>query len=462
MRTPLGFALVASLGTSGCLVCNELYPGDACGPAAEATNPTSDSGDSSSSDSGESGSNTSSDTSDTSTSTESETSTQSGTDTTPGPQTLYDIQNGSVPPGTPVDVVGVWVTATASEGFFAQEIAGGAYSGIYVEVGGRGPDIAGLAIGDLVDLNGVVAEVAGRTEIDASAGAVVETGTIAPIAPDLVDLADLDFAVAEPWESVFVRLEGNFGVSALFPAGFVLDATLAVNDLLYDPIADPLEFPDLGVGASLTGIQGIVDFDLDFALAPRGASDFAGYVPPVKSVDDLVPGDLVITEIMFDPNKNNCPEPGCEWIEVYNATLGPVELLGLRIQDAQLSVAFEGHVLTGLVVPAGGYVWIGHLAMDWPYAQGADAYMGAAPPFNNTGSDSAAILNNLAILDQSAAYTAQGASDDGVSWKLRGPATPSAIANDDPANWCFSTTAFDVDFGSPRAANESDCNPNLP
>jgi hypothetical protein len=385
--------------------------------------------------------------------------------------TIYEIQDGTVPSNTQVEVADVWVTAVRTGGFFAQETPGGQYSGIWVYVGNMGPDISDLAIGDIVGIAGEATEFGGLTEIDASLGNVLEIGSIAPIVPDVIATADLAANMGEPWESVYVRVEGELTVSALPGMGEFeisdVDGSAIIDNYFYNLIADGgADFPSFGFGATFTGIQGIVNLNLDlFKLAPRSAGDFEGYMAsnnPVVGIDDLVPGDLVITEIMFDPNKNACTEPGCEWIEVYNATANPVDLLGLRIQDSQLSMAAEGDIVVSLVVPAGGYVWLGHSANNWPYVIQADAYMGNNPSFNNSGTDSAAILNSLEILDQTALYTTQAALDNGISWKLKGPGAPSAADNDMAGNWCFSTTAFDVDFGSPKQANEADCNPNVP
>jgi hypothetical protein len=405
---------------------------------------------------------------DTTTDTETETATES---TGGGTVTIYEIQDGTVPSDTQVEVLDVWVTAVRTTGFFAQEMLGGPNSGIWVYVGNDGPDISGLAIGDVVEITGLATEFGPLTEIDANLGTVVEIGSIAPIVPDVITTADLAADVGEPWESVYVRVEGDISVSALpgFDEFEITDAegSAIVDNYLYNLIADgDVDFPLFGFGATFTAIQGVVNASQDqFKLAPRSAGDLEGYMPPanpVVGIDDLVPGELVITEIMYDPNKNACTEPGCEWIEVYNASNNQVDLLGLRIQDSQLSMAAEGEIMISLVVPPGGYVWLGHSAMNWPYAMQADAYMGSNPSFNNSGSDSAAILNSVEILDQTALYATQGATDNGISWKLKGGDVPSAAANDVAGNWCWSTTAFDVDFGSPAAANEAGCNPNLP
>ena len=486
----LALGLVLSLGT-GCPsddttdgVANETGSGtaDEVGTDSSSTSSTTDTGTTTDTSTTESTTESTTDTgTDTTTDTGTDTTTDTGTDTTTDttttdtgmtdPVTIYAIQDGTVPTNSDVEVIGVWVTAIRSNGFFAQETPGGQNSGVYVYVSAMGPDISGLAIGDVVDITGLATEFGGLTEIDAAAGTVIETGSIAPILPDVITSADLVSNVAEPWESVYVRIEGDIAVSAL-PGGdeFQItdpDGNAIIDNYLYNLIVNGgPDFPNFGIDATFTAIQGIVNVNADvFKLAPRFASDLEGYMEsanPVLGVDDLSAGDLVITEIMYDPNKNNCTEPGCEWIEVYNGSGSTVDLLGLRIQDSQLSMAAQGTIMTSVIVPAGGYAWLGHSAMGWPYVMQADGYMGNNPSFNNSGSDSAAILNTMGILDQTAPYATQGAADNGISWKLKGPGLPDSVANDMAGNWCWSTTVFDVDYGTPKAANEAGCNPNLP
>ena len=205
--------------------------------------------------------------------------------------TLYAIQDGTIAEGSPVSVAGVIVTAVALDlsGLFAQEPDGGEYSGIWVAVGG-GPDISKLAVGDEVDLGGTTVEVAGRTAIDASAGSVTPTGVkgliVAP-EPLPIDVFSKP-ALAEPWESVLIRITGApLAVVGLLDGGeFKLvdkGVALAVDDFLFNVPADEVAFPGFGQGASFMQIAGVLnadgEFDL-FKLAPRRLEDLAGYKKP--------------------------------------------------------------------------------------------------------------------------------------------------------------------------------------
>lgn len=393
------------------------------------------------------------------------TSESSGTTEVAMDDTIYEIQDGTIPTGANVDVQGVIVTGVGGSAFFAQEPPGGQYSGVYVYVGAA-PTVS---VGDEVDLLGVTAEFNDLTEIDVTAGAVNPTGvTGLAVTPDLVGLDELTAAAGEPWESVFVRIEGMPLDVVNLPGFSEFDVseggpTTRIDNFLYSVFDFPMTYANFGVGASFTAIQGPVNFTFgEFKIAPREAADLEGYTegpPPMgTSVDDLVPGDLIITEIMFDPN---CASDNCEFIEIYNDSGVDISLLGLRIQDSNFSPAVQGVVAVDVPLMAGAYAVLGSDdAGIWPYAVPATAHYGTNPPFNNTG-DLAAILNSTEILDQTAVYPTFGASDNGRTWKLD-PMMIDAAANDVAGNWCFSTMVFDSpggidEYGTPGAANDAAC-----
>jgi len=208
-----------------------------------------------------------------------------------GGDTIYAIQNGTIAEASPVIVEGVIVTAVAPDlsGLFAQEPDGGEYSGIWVAVG-DGPDIAKLVVGDEVDLTGTTVELAGRTTIDAAAGSVTPTGVKGLlVAPEPLPIAVFSEPVlAEPWESVLIRISGApLTVVGLLGGGeFKLTdqgVALAVDDFLFNVPADAVAFPGFGPGATFTQIAGVVNADGEFdgfKLAPRRLEDLASYKKP--------------------------------------------------------------------------------------------------------------------------------------------------------------------------------------
>lgn len=205
--------------------------------------------------------------------------------------TIYEIQDGTIAEASPVVVERVIVSAVAPDlgGLFVQEPDGGKYSGIWVAVG-DGQDIAALAIGDEVDVLGVAAELGSRTAIDASAGGVTPTGVQGLVVePEpLLTEALTTPVLAEPWESVLIRISGApLAVAGIIDAGeFKLvdeDVALAIDDFLFDVPADGVAFPGFDVGATFTQIAGVLNADGDFdvyKLAPRRPDDLVGYQQP--------------------------------------------------------------------------------------------------------------------------------------------------------------------------------------
>ncbi|MEM7155449.1 MAG: lamin tail domain-containing protein [Myxococcota bacterium] len=392
---------------------------------------------------------------------------ETGTDTAEvEDDTIYEIQDGTIPSGTEVDVRGVIVTGVANSGFFVQEPFGGEYGGVYVYT--ETPPT--VLVGDEVDLRGIAAEFGELTEIDISRGMVSPTGVQDVIlSPAPIALSEISGGAGEPWEGVLVRIEGMpLSVVALpgsseFDVGGAGPETVRIDNFLYNVFDVPETYVDFGVDAGFMAINGPLNFNGgEFKVAPRSAEDLEGYVPGPglagTSVEDLVPGDLVITELMYDPG---CSSDTCEWIEIYNASGLEVNLFGLRIQDSALSEATQGVIMDDLLLADGEYAVLARGdAAGWPYAVAPTAYYGSNPGLNNTG-DFAVLANSTEVLDQTATYPNLGAADDGISWKLD-PTMIDGVANDMAANWCLSTVVFDSpggndELGSPGAANEAGC-----
>ena len=76
------------------------------------------------------------------------------------PVTIQEVQNDAMPPGTPVTLHGVVVTAIDNFGakigdIWVEEPEGGPFSGVHV-FGAASTDVAALAVGDIVDITGAV------------------------------------------------------------------------------------------------------------------------------------------------------------------------------------------------------------------------------------------------------------------------------------------------------------------
>lgn len=380
---------------------------------------------------------------------------------------IYEIQNGTIKENEAVDVQGVIVTGISATktGLFVQEPAGGQFSGVWVYVGKMGPDITGLAVGDEVDITGSILEFNDLTEIDASLGTVVATGVKGVnIMPEPLTLATLaDPVMAEPWEAVHIRVTGapldltqiNNLVEYLLKSG---NNGIIIDDLLYASLMDKASFPQIGIGASFTAAAGPLNQSIGvYKIAPRTKADLEGYKPPanpMNGVEDLKAGDLVVSEIMFNPT---CAQDNCEWIEVYNNTASAVDLMGLVIQDDAQNPNAQGKVTVPAIVDPGKFVVLGLKTMvTWPYAEPPAAFYGNNPLLGNSG-DQVFLKNSTLTIDSTAKYPTP-AMNEGHSFKLD-PTKLNAVDNDNAMNWCFSSVLFfmDKEWGSPKAANEAAC-----
>lgn len=174
---------------------------------------------------------------------------------------------------------------------------------------------------------------------------------------------------------------------------------------------------------------------------------------PVLGVEDLQPGELVITEVMWNPH---CSGDACEWIEILNTTDSPVNLLDLYVQDIDVSVANQGRVTVDLVVEPGGLAVITRGVSFWPYDFEPGAVYGPNPGFNNDQPEAVVIRNSTAVLDETAVFLLD--VEEGVAWSLSG-ASLDAVSNDSAGSWCGATavmqTVSTTEFGSPGVLNES-------
>ncbi len=98
---------------------------------------------------------------------------------------------------------------------------------------------------------------------------------------------------------------------------------------------------------SANWLQSTATYGSDGAVGTPGTANFAGGGMPVAG-----PGDIVITELMIDPDGTEAER---EWFEVLNTTSNPIDLQNWVIGDIS-SGASKSHLInTSVVVPAGGY-----------------------------------------------------------------------------------------------------------
>ena len=192
---------------------------------------------------------------------------------------------------------------------------------------------------------------------------------------------------------------------------------------------------------------------LGLALAAC-SSDRAGDGGSSSGDCDLLAGDLVITEVMANPEGT---DTGQEYFEVYNASSETIDASGLTLVYSLADGENEKtHDVEELSIEPGAYVALG------------TADPAALPDYIGYGfaNDLGALRNGGALLalrcgdeevDRIEYASAEGSA--GVAWGLDGAIAPDHIANDDPENFCGATTEFaGGNFGTPGAANDA-CTP---
>jgi cysteine-rich repeat protein len=177
-------------------------------------------------------------------------------------------------------------------------------------------------------------------------------------------------------------------------------------------------------------------------------------LPPPKP-QQLAKGDLVVTEIMFDPVAAE-PSAG-EWFEVKNHTDTPIDVNGLTLTD-DVNDNHVVHTCLPLMVKPGGVL---------TFAQSSDTTKnGGFKPDYVYGQDMILGINDKIILR--AEYSDSDNLDvDSVAWGFKWPlkayhgkamsldvTTTTADDNDAFGSWCPSSKAMsDGDSGSPGSVN---------
>ena len=171
----------------------------------------------------------------------------------------------------------------------------------------------------------------------------------------------------------------------------------------------------------------------------------------------ILPGDLVITEVMANPAGT---DTGQEWFEIYNATSEAIDLDGMllayhKVDDSEVN----GHPIRDLVIEPGDYLVVG----------GVDSELKPDYVDYGFGNDLGSFINGGAVLqlkcgdeviDETTYPDAE--SDDGVAFGLDGNVAPNSVANDAVSNFGPATVEFAASsFGSPGESNEP-CNLVVP
>ncbi len=223
----------------------------------------------------------------------------------------------------------------------------------------------------------------------------------------------------------------------------------------------------VGLGGWVAGATAyfqVYNLDLDVIGLTQFGGFSAGYdTASLPAAGTANAGDLVITEIMYDPGFPDVNDAEGEWLEVFNTTGSDIDIEYWTLRDQD----FDSHVIdnggAGVVVPAGGFAVLGNSA-DTSLNGGYTAnYV-----FNGTfGTPWAFLLSNsgdeIELVDgagtvvDGVAYTGGTPWPDGNGESIQlDAAATDATLNDDPANWCVAVTGFGAanQLGSPGSIND--------
>ena len=173
------------------------------------------------------------------------------------------------------------------------------------------------------------------------------------------------------------------------------------------------------------------------------------------------PGDLVITELHYNPHgASEAPilDGDGEWVEIYNATAAPIDLTGLTLKDDGKD---KYNVLGGTTtIPANGYLVFGR-TLD-KVANGNvvvhHAY-GNSITLGNSADSLVLVAGDVEIDRVVWATKAGWPAVVGKAIQMTGELL-DAKSNDSPAGWCAASTPLlgadgkpTGDFGTPGSAN---------
>lgn len=180
----------------------------------------------------------------------------------------------------------------------------------------------------------------------------------------------------------------------------------------------------------------------------------------VLTVDELLPGDLVITEMMGNPN---CTADNCEWFEVLNTTDLPIDLFGLGIGDRDdIASGTPGAIVSDNILLAPDTLGVFARIELWPYEDVGEPLVRYANSvaLSNGEFDTIGLFGAGNILLDEAAEFLGNNEFSGRSRKLR-PEFWNSNDNDESSNWCWSdtplpSTSTSDDWGTP-GFDEDDC-----
>ncbi len=397
--------------------------------------------------------------------------------------TIFDIQTHVIPTGETVTLEGVVVSASYTPnnlGFFISEPAGGPNSGVWVFAPFMHEEIS-IAPGQVLTITGTTAEFAPTEEGEDDTGmaeapdlADTETQTQLTIAsptdvvvtgsgeiPPAVTSASEVLAspeTAEPYEGVLVTVDSPTVATPYESGRFMIDGGSLVGNLYMD-------FGYVRLGDSFASLTGVVySKDREYRISPRSNADVQGHADTCgtcaadKCIGDVAAGELVVTELMPNPDACGERDNSGEYIEVYNTTEMSIDLNCLELTDAGERYGF---IEVSTVVEAGGYAVLQRRGEEYCYddaiaASGAPTAVYRKKVTLNNDEDTITLGYGDVVFD-TVSYTVDWPFSEGTAMEFSEELLwgSPADANDAGDSWCAAEGEIlgGTDKGSPGSSN---------
>jgi len=168
------------------------------------------------------------------------------------------------------------------------------------------------------------------------------------------------------------------------------------------------------------------------------------------AADDLVHGDMVITEFIADAIDTNCLDSNGEWVELYNNSGATIDTAGIALEDYQGSRT----ILPSVLVPNGGYALFGKgPAASWCESEAfPDGFYASSFYINNNGNENLRIKTpGGTLIDEIPVFVDLGLVQGSIALDAR---AIDADLNDNGNNWYYSNTCTPSEpLGSPGYSN---------
>ena len=169
-----------------------------------------------------------------------------------------------------------------------------------------------------------------------------------------------------------------------------------------------------------------------------------------SACDDLVPGDIVITELHANPDGS---DGDGEYIELFNASGAPIPLDGLTLVSSRLDgTGAMAHRFFGASMAADDYLVVGNAPLDAMLPHLDYSYGNTLGSLRN--SDAVISIGCDGTLIDQVSYERTA---DGRALELDGRLAPDHELNDDATHWCTTPDGVDEvssgNFGTPGAVN---------